>query len=353
MTNNLTEFLKQLITAPGLSGHEAPIRQLIAQTWEPLADELQVSRVGSLHALQRGTAPEPRPCILLAAHMDAIGFMVTGIEDGFLRFTGIGGHDPRVLPGQLVTVFGREPLPGVIVQPPARLLPPHVQEGSVPMEYLFIDVGLLPREVSRKVRVGDVVAFAQQPLDTNGETLCGHSLDNRASVAVVTHCLQELRSRPHAWDVAAVATVQEEVTMAGAQTSTFALRPALAVAIDVTFAASPGSPAHRTYPLGKGPTLGWGPNVHPALFKGFRELAERLDIPFAVEVMPGHSGTDAYATQVAAEGVPSMVLSIPLRYMHTPVEMISMRDIRRGGRLLAEYIAALTPEFMQTFTWED
>ncbi len=353
MSNSLTPLLKSLITASGLSGFETPVRSLIQAAWEPLADEVTVSRVGSLHALRRGQAPEPRPSILLAAHMDAIGFMVTAVVDGFLRFTRIGGHDPRVLPGQAVTVFGRQTLPGYIVQPPSRLLPPHAQEGTLPMEYLWIDVSLTPAEVARLVRVGDVVAFAQPPLDTAGETLCGHSLDNRASVAVVTHCFELLRSRPHAWDVLAVATVQEEETMLGAVSSAYQLHPSLAVAIDVTHAAGPGSPAHRTYPLGKGPALGWGPNVHPRLFKDFKQVAESQEIPFSIEVMPHHSGTDAYGMQVAAEGLPTMVLSIPLRYMHTPVEMVSLKDIQRAGRLLAEFISQLTPDYMKTFSWED
>jgi endoglucanase len=158
------------------------VRSLIQAAWEPLADEVSLSRVGSLHALRRGLAPEPRPSILLAAHMDAIGFMVTTVVDGFLRFTRIGGHDPRVLPGQAVTVFGRQPLPGYIVQPPARLLPAHVQEGTLPMEYLWIDVGLTPADVSRWC-AGDGSSLNRSWIPPARR--CVFS-DNRASVVVVT-----------------------------------------------------------------------------------------------------------------------------------------------------------------------
>jgi len=353
MTIDLQTFLKNLISQPGLSGHEAPVRQMIQDAWLPLVDETSTSRLGSLHALKRGGGPEPRPGILLSAHMDAIGMMVTGSVDGFLRFTKIGGLDPRVLPGQLVTVHGRQDLPGVIVQPPAHLLPTGAGDNTVAIQHLLIDTGLDERELRRKVRVGDVVSYAQAPLSTAGETLVGHSLDNRASVAAVTHCLELLQGRQHAWDVWAVASSQEEETLGGARTSAFQLRPALAVVIDVTFAASPGSPAHRTFPLAKGPTLGWGPNIHPALFNSFKELADRLEIPYAVEVMPRHSGTDAFAIQVVAEGIPCMVLSIPLRYMHTPVEMVAMKDIQRAGRLLAEFIAGLPLDFMSQVNWVD
>lgn len=353
MTSDLITFLKNLISQPGLSGREAPVRQVIQDAWQPLVDETSASRLGSLHALKRGSGPEPRPSILLSAHMDAIGMMVTGSVEGFLRFTRIGGLDPRVLPGQLVTVHGRQDLPGVIVQPPAYLLPSGAGDATVAIQYLLIDTGLDERELTRNVRVGDAVSYAQVPLSTGGETLVGHSLDNRASVAAVTHCLQLLQGRQHLWDIWAVASSQEEETLGGSRTSAFQLRPALAVVIDVTFAASPGSPAHRTYPLAKGPTLGWGPNVHPALFNGFKELADRLEVPYALEVMPRHSGTDAYAIQVVAEGIPCMVLGIPLRYMHTPVEMAAIKDIQRVGHLLAEFIAGLPVDFMSQVTWVD
>lgn len=357
MTTDVQKLLKQLIAMPGLSGHEAPVRKAIQEAWAPLADEITVSRLGSLHALRRGNTQGftsgARPSVLLSAHMDAIGMMVTGIVDGFLRFTSIGGLDPRVLPGQLVTVHGRSDLPGIIVQPPAQLLPAGSSEGAAPLTHLLIDTGLLPAEVGRKVQVGDVVSYAQAPIEMSGDLLVGHSVDNRASVAVVTHCLNLLQGRTHVWDVLAVASTQEEVTLGGAMTSAFGLNPTLSVVIDVTFASSPGSPAHKTFPLAKGPTLGWGPNVHPALFKAFKELAEKQEIPYSLEVMPRHSGTDAYAIQVVAAGIPTMVIGIPLRYMHTPVEMVAMKDILRAGRLLAEFIAGLPADFADSLAFDD
>lgn len=352
MTDDLLPFLKSLISAPGLSGYEAPIRDLIESAWRPLTDEISRSRLGSLHALRRGAIPEPRPGLLLAAHMDAIGLLVTGVVDGFLTVSSIGGLDPRVLPGQLVTVHGREDLPAVIVQPPAHLLPARFKDKPVPLEYLLVDTSLLPEEVGRLVRVGDLVSFAQPPLEMAGEILAGHSLDNRASVAALTCCLQELQGRPLAWDVWAVATTQEEENLAGALTSAFQLRPALAVAIDVTFGSGPGSSGHKTFPIGKGLTLGWGPNIHPALYQAFKDLADRLEIPYKMEAMPVNSGTDAMALQITAEGIPSMVVSIPLRYMHTPVEMVAMKDIRRTGRLLAEFAAQLDERFMERMAWD-
>jgi endoglucanase len=344
---DLVPFLKQLITAPGLSGHENPICRLIEASWKPLTDDCHVSRLGSLHGLHRGTAAEPRPSILIAAHMDAIGLMVKGIQGEFLRITQIGGVDGRILPGQLVTVHGREDLPGIVVQPAGHLLPPEVGHAPVPMDHLWVDVGLPADQLRRRVRVGDLISFAQPPLDTAGDTLAGHSLDNRASVAALTHCLDLLQGRQHAWDVWAVASVQEEVGGWGAQTSAFALRPSLAIAIDVTFGSGPGSPSYQTYPFGKGITLGWGPDAHPGLYKAIEETAKRLEIPITMEPMPRHSGTDAFTLQVVQEGIPCAVIGLPLRYMHTPVEMISVKDITRAGRLLAEFVAGLEADFVE------
>ena len=183
-----------------------------------------------------------------------------------------------------------------------------------------------------------------------GDTIAGHSLDNRASVAALTLCLADLQKRNHAWDVWAVATAQEEETLGGASTSAFQLRPDIAVAVDVTWGKSTGAPDHQTFALGKGPTLGLGPNIHPGLHSSFKKLADDLEIPYAVEVMPRHSGTDAFAMQVVAEGIPTMVVTIPLRYMHTPVEVVALKDIRRTAHLLSAFIADLDSETMQKLT---
>jgi endoglucanase len=350
--NEILPFLKKLISAPGLSGHEAPVRDIIAETWQPLVDEISVSRLGSLHALKRGSLPEPRPSLLIATHMDAIGLMVSSLEGEFLHITEVGGIDARVLPGQLVTVHGREDLPGVIVKPPAYLLPPDERSGPVALSNLLVDTGLTAREVSRLVRVGDLVSFAQAPIELGNDTLAGHSLDNRASVAALTVCLEHLQKRRLEWDLWAVASSQEEETLGGAATSAFQLRPSLAIAVDVTFASSPGTPSHRSFEMGNGIPLGMGPNIHPALYKEFKALAERLEMPHRDEVTGANSGTDAYAMQVAAEGIPTMLVSIPLRYMHTPVEMVSVKDITRAGRLLAEFAAGLDAEYMNKLVWE-
>jgi endoglucanase len=351
--SDIKPFLKSLISVSGLSAYETPVMHLIEERWRPLVDEISLSKLGSLHGLKRGSGSTPRPSIAVATHMDAIGLMVTGLMDGFLHFTDGAVVDPRVLPGQAVTVHGRQDLPGIIVQPPARFLPEGAGDGTVEVQYLLVDVGVPARKVAELVRVGDPISFASQPVALTGETLAGHSLDNRASVAALTVCLEELKGIVHAWDVWAVATVQEEINYAGAYTSAYELRPDLAIVVDTTFAKGPGANDWRTFPINKGPVLGIGPNIHPSLHKRFKELCDQLEIPFGIEPMPHHSGTDAYAMQVTAEGVPTMVVSIPLRYMHTPVELIALKDVQRTGRLLAAFIGGLDRDTLNSLSGDE
>jgi tetrahedral aminopeptidase len=349
---DILPFLKSLISVSGLSAYEGPVAGIIEGTWKPLVDEVSISPLGSLHALKRGRAKSPRPSIMIATHMDAIGLLVTQIVDGFLHVDDIGGIDARILPGTPVVVHGRQDLPGVIVLPPGKTLPENGREDAIALPYLLVDTGLLPSKVASLVRVGDLISFDTKPLDLAGETLCGHSLDNRASVAALTICLQELQGKKHAWDVWAVATAQEEETLGGAATSAYDLHPDLAVAIDVTFAKGPGANGWETFPMGKGITLGWGANLHPFLYHQFKELADRLEIPVAMDLTPAHSGTDAYSIQVARDGIPTMLLGIPLRYMHTPVEIIAVRDLQRLGRLLSEFISGLDVDYVSKISWE-
>ena len=362
MSTDTSAFLRSLLSTSGLSGHEAPVAKLIEEKWRGLVDEISVSRVGSLHGLKKGTsAPlstisdkDKRPSVMIAAHMDSIGMIVSSISDGFLHITNVGGVDIRVLPGAQVTVYASsgDELPSVVVMPPARYLPEDEENGIVGIRYLLVDTGLTPREVAKKVRVGDLVSFANEPLELAGDIVSGHTIDNRASVTALTVCLEELQGKSHVWDVWAVATVQEETGYLGAYTSAFQLRPDIAIAVDGTFAKGPGSNGWQTHPMGKGVGLCIGPNMHPFLHTKLKELAERLEIPWFLDVTPGHSGTDAYPMQVTMEGIPTALVEFPIRYMHTPVESVSVKDIQRAGRLLAEFVVSLEENFIETIVWE-
>jgi putative aminopeptidase FrvX len=353
--NDILPFLKSIISVAGLSGHEAPVARLIAQTWSPLVDELTHSKLGSLHGLKKGSGKFPRPSVMIATHMDAIGLMVARIVDGFLYLASIGGVDPRVLPGTPVTVHAtgtNEELYGVIVLPPVALLPEGKGSDAVGLNYLFVDTGLAPADVLKRVQVGDLVSFATEPVEMPGGYISGHTLDNRASIAALTICLEALQNRDHSWDLWALASVQEEITYAGAATSAYQLKPSIAIAVDVTHAKGPGTNDYSAFPLGKAITLGIGPSMHPFLHKRLKEVAEQAEIPVVDEVVPLLSYTDADALQLSAEGIPTMVVSIPLRYMHTPVEMIALKDLQRAGRLLAEFVASLEADFINKIVWD-
>ena len=352
---DILPFLKSLISVSGLSGYEIAVADLIKEKWSPLVDEVRLSRVGSLHGWKRGAAESPRPSLMIATHMDAIGMRVTRIVDGFLHITHVGGVDVRVLPGAEVIVHASgsgEELPAVIALRPARFLPESVGDKVLPMEHLLVDTGLLPRDVQKKVRVGDPVSFANEPFELAGDVISGHTMDNRASIAALTICLEELQHKPHLWDLWAVATVQEETGYLGAYTSSFELRPQMAIVVDGTFAKGPGANGWQTSTMGKGVGLCIGPNMHPFLHRKLKELAERLEIPWFLDITPVHSGTDAFAIQVTAEGIPTALVEFPLRYMHTPVESVSWKDIQRTGRLLAEFVASLEVDFVETIVWD-
>jgi endoglucanase len=348
----LADHLKDLLRAPGLSAYETTAREAVAAAWKPYAPRQTVSRLGSLHALQPGTGRNPRPKILLAAHVDAVGLMVTQVKGGFCRITQIGGLDARVLPGLAVVIHGREPIPAAVVLSPAAMLPPDRKSDVARLRDLWLDTGLPEAEAARLIRTGDTVSFFQPPLDLAGGRIAGRSLDDRAGMAALTLCLEELAVRPHRWDVIAAATVQEEETLGGAATSAFDLHPDVAVAVDVTYGAGAGLPEHKTFPLGEGPTIGLGINIHPGVHRWMIRTAAKAGIKYSLEVMPGHSGTDAMAMQVAADGIPTGVVGIPLRSMHTAVEVVSLSDIRGAGHLLAEGIAALDDGFLQKLRWE-
>jgi endoglucanase len=351
------EDTKSLLTAltavPGLSGHERLIHQQLSELWSPLTDELRTSPIGSLHGLKRGEGAEPRPSILIATHMDAIGLMVSGIENGLLRVTDIGGIDPRVLPGLTVTVHTQAgDLPGLVILPPRHTLPKGQQSGTVEHEYLYLDTGLLPQEVSQKVNIGDLVTYSLEPFDLGSGYLSAPALDNRAGVAALTEALERLQTRRHTWDIWATATVQEEIGLYGAQTSGFDLRPSLAIVIDVAYGSGPGAAGYETLDMDKGPSFDIGPSTHPKFYESFVRFSEENEIPFQRYAYPRSSGTDADTLQIAAEGVITMIVSIPIRYMHTPVEVVQIRDIQRTARLVAGFIEQLDDKFLDSLRWD-
>jgi endoglucanase len=289
---------------------------------------------------------------MIATHMDEIGLIVSEFEEGFLHFQQVGGYDDRVLLGQEVAVHGRRRLAGIIGARPPHVLPSVEREKPIPDDKLLIDVGLPPEELAKQVRVGDLVTMNRELVELKGGLVTGKALDDRVSVVAAAVCLEELGRMRHRWDAYAVATVQEEINYLGAITSTYGLQPDVGIAIDVTFAKQPGTPDEYTYELGKGPTIGCGPNFHPKLQQALVDTARSLEISFHLEPQTRAGGTDAAAIQVSREGIPAALISIPLRSMHTPGETVSVKDVERVGRLLAAFISRLDDDFLASLAWD-
>ena len=353
---SLKEFLKSIISLPGISGYETAVSSAIAAKWKPLTDEIIVSPVGNLYGIKKGFLSKnrkPSKRIMMAVHMDGIGMVIERIEKDVLYFAPIGGFDPRILPGQEVIIHSRSgDIRGIIVQLAPHLLSEPFTGKPVPLNQLVIDTGLNAEELKETVQAGDTVSYANLPFEMPSDCIAGHSLDNRASVAAVTQCLTELQRFNHAWDVYAVGTTQEE-TVFLSRTTVSDVKPDIAIAIDVTFAKGPGVDNYKGKPLESGPSIEFGANIHPVLFNQLKQLCEQLDIPYTLDPLPQMSGTDAHPIQTASGGVATCLLSIPLRYMHTPVEMISIKDVMRVGHLMAEYIARLDENSLDSIKWED
>ena len=352
MPIDIGELLGKLSEATGVSGYETGVRDLVIEDFSQYADEVRQDKMGSVIALKRGTGTEPRHSIMLAAHLDEIGLIVAQIKDGFIQFDTVGGFDPGALLGQLVTVQGHSPLPGVIASRPPHVLSASERNKVIPTDKLYIDVGLKAEDVEKQVKVGDLIALRQRFVRLRGDMASGKALDDRAGVASLQVCLNELTNLKHEWDVCAVATVQEEVGLKGAITSAYGLAPDLGIAVDVGFGHQPGVSETETIPIGKGPSVAIGPNIHPGMVDRLLKAAKDYEIPYVTEPIPGRSGTDAWAIQVAREGVPTCLLSIPVRYMHTVVETVNLKDVTRTGRLMAAFISQLNGNTLDEIAWK-
>lgn len=358
------DFLQKLSEANGVSGYEHAVRDLVIEAFRPYADEISVTTMGSVIALKRGIPPvpplskgeqggvRPAPKVLIEGHMDEIGLMVTDIEKGFIRFTQVGGFDARVLLVQEVLVHGKKELRGIIGSRPPHVLSDQERDQVIPMSQLFVDVGLPEEEVRDLVRPGDLITIARTMLSLNNNLVAGKAFDDRSAVVTLAEALRHLSTMKHSWDVYAVANVQEEIGLRGAETSAYQINPNVAIAIDVSHADQPNTPEINAVPLNEGMGIAMGPNIHPLVHEKLVAVAKAQEIPFQVTAYSGATGTDAWAIQVVREGIPTGLIDIPLRYMHTSVETLSISDLERIGRLLAAFCASLDAKFLEELKGE-
>lgn len=345
------DFLQKLSEATGISGYEHSVRDLMVEAFRPYTDEISVTPAGNVIALKRGTrdpkSKTPAPKVLIEGHMDEIGLMVTDIERGLIRFTQVGGFDVRVLLAQEVIVHGKQELRGVIGSRPPHVLTDAERNKVIPMPELFVDVGLPEDKLRDLVSIGDPITIARQMISLKGNLVAGKAFDDRCALVSVVEALKHLATLKHSWDVYAVANVQEEVGLFGAMTSTYTINPDVAIALDVSHADQPNTTEVNAVPLGDGMGIAMGPNIHPLVHTKLIDVANSNEIPFKVTAYAGATGTNAWAMQVVQEGIPTGLIDIPLRYMHTSVETLNLNDLERIGRLMALFCAALDEKFFK------
>ena len=340
-------FLVDLIDAPAPSGYEQPVREVWRGYVEGFADEVRVDVHGNVIA-SRNLNGAPR--LMLAGHCDELGFQANYIsDDGFIYFNTVGGHDASLIPGRRVVVHTAQgPVLGVTGRKAVHLTPRSERGNPIKVEDIWIDIGAQGREAAeRLVRVGDPITYNLGMQDLQDERAAARAFDNKIGAWVVAEALRRVDARKLSASVHAVATVQEEVGLRGAQTSAFGLNPAVGVAVDVTHASdSPGIDKRITgeIKLGAGPVITRGANVNPGVERLLLETACDLGMDVQIEAEPGGTGTDANAMQLAQAGVATGLVSVPLRYMHSPSEVIALPDANQCADLLAAFAARVTDE---------
>jgi len=349
-------LLKKICEVPSPSGFEDNVRSILIEELGPYADKLWIDPLGNLIALKKGKGEGK---LMIATHMDEIGIMINSIDkNGFLYFTTIGGWIPHILPGQRVlirTLDGRT-IRGVIGIKPPHIAKPEEKEKAIPIDKLFIDIGASSQDDAKKygVTVG-AVGVLERTVEklANGDYVTGRAFDDKVGVAVAVEAFKMMNNL--SVDVYLVLTVQEEVGLKGAITASYAINPDVGMAIDVTIATDvPGAPESKQITkLGKGPAIkimdgrdGRGIIVHPAVRELLIRIAEEENIPYQLEVLPGGT-TDASAIQLSREGVPTGAISIPTRYVHSPVEVVNLNDAVNAAKLLVCFASRINGDWIR------
>lgn len=339
------EFLKSLLTTPGPSGFESRVAAVWAKEAEKFA-QVDSDHYGNTYATINPNAPFK---VMLAGHIDEIGIIVTYIDDdGFIYFTGVGGWDPQVLVGQRIRLMSESgDLIGVIGKKAIHKMTPEDRTKVSKIDDLWIDIGLKPEEVKQKVQIGDLGVVEQGFVDFgNGRFAC-KALDNRLGAFVVLEALRVLKERGCQHQVIAVATSQEEIGTLGARLATFKLDAHLGIAVDVTHAKHPGLDAKSVagIELGSGTVIDFGPILNTKLSKGLLNTAKKHDIKVKTDVSVRSTGTDGDELALVRAGMPTAVIGIPLRYMHSPSEMADINDIQASIDLIVNYLLELPENY--------
>ena len=334
----IKEIARELCALSGPSGFEGAAADRAEELLLPLVDEVRRDAMGNVLGF-RSCGKTGAKRLLLDAHLDEVGFIVTEVCEGFLKFAALGGLDARTLPGREVRVLAPEgELYGVIACLPPHVLSAEQREQAVEIKDLFIDLALPQAEAEKRVPLGTPGVFEGPMFDLQGDSFVSKALDDRLCAAVVLKVLEELRGEELPCDLAVLLSAQEEVGLRGAGPGAFALDPDWCIVVDVTHARTPDAPKRETFEPGKGCTLGVGPNASRALSGAIAEVGKENGIPFQWEVMPRSSGTNGWAIQITRQGIATAIVSVPVKYMHTPVETASLSDAQAAADLIAAFL---------------
>ncbi|MDG6244914.1 MAG: M42 family metallopeptidase [Methanolobus sp.] len=348
----MEELITKLSNAHGISGSEGNIRTIMEEELKPYVDEMRVDRMGNLIAVRKGEGPS----IMLAAHMDEIGLMVKYIDDnGFLRFVKIGGwYDPTLHSQRVIVHTNNGPIPGVIGSKPPHVMKDEEKKQPPKADDMFIDVGAKDKEDATKmgIMIGTPVSMDCEVKKLANGRITGKAFDNRAGCAILIDAMKQLKEMDIKATVYAVGTVQEEVGLKGARTSAFGLNPDLAIAIDTTIPGDhPGmDKKDSVLDIGKGGAItivdaaGRGIISSPQVIKWLVETAEKNDIAYQTDVGDGGT-TDATAIHLTREGIPSTVLSVATRYIHSPVEVLDLADLKSCSDLITKAVLSVNDYF--------
>ena len=342
-----TDFLARLLDAPGPSGFETRAARVWREEAERFADRVDVDVSGNSVA---AVNPDGRPRVMLAGHVDEIGLQVTHIDDeGYLYVDGIGGWDPQVLVGQRVKILGRQgDVTGVIGKKAIHLMQEEERTKASKIKDLWVDVGAASRDEAGEfgLRVGDPMVLDQSLVRLAGDRIASRAIDNRIGAFVVLEAARLLTASKPTAAAFAVATTQEEIGYqgGGARASAYAIEPAVALVVDVTFSTDAPDVSKKElgeHALGGGPVLSRGSAAHPVVFERLVEVAEAEKIPYSIQAAPRATRTDADGIHLTRAGVPTGLVSVPNRYMHSPSEVVSLADVENTARLLAAFVASL------------
>lgn len=347
MDDRAFEFLTELLKSPSPSGYEQPVQTVVRNFVGAFADEVRTDWHGNVIA---AVNPQGFPRIMLAGHCDQIGLMVKHIDErGFVWADSIGGWDVQMLIGQNMVIWGKNgAVPGVIARKPIHLLSPEDRKKVPELKDLWIDIGVKDRDEARQVvSVGDPVTFELGMRKLRNNLVAAPGMDNKVGAWVVMSALQQVAARRPTAAVYAVSTVQEEIGLRGAQTSAYSIDASIGIAVDVTHATDCPTLDVKQYGdvnLGDGPMLYRGPNVNPAIHGKLVQLAEQREIPFQVGGLSRAASNDANVMQVTRGGLATGIVAIPNRYMHSPVEVVSLFDLENAAKLIAEFCLDVTKD---------